>query len=402
MSSRIDNHIQKIEYDFIKKIIARRKEMGISQQKLAGLIGVPQSTIARCESMIVSPSLSTLIRIFDVLNINPSISTIKRSDKHIILVVDMNGCPNRCKHCWLGDLPNTIMNENSDELLVNLFKPYFKDITFYSWLREPDFCKNYEARWKKDNELSTIKPQRFELASFYKIVHDNNYVEFLKSVGTKKVQLTFFGLEKMTDKYIGRLGAYNELIKASIILKDNGIEPRWQIFINEENKNEISELINISKQMNIDEVFVHEGSCDGNNMKLYDIRINRNNIPNDIKEYYLNFDKILSEKECIEILKREGSYYVPHNSNEIVLNITSDFNVYFNFTSPSEKWLIGNILFDDFETIVDKIIKEDVPAINFSKKITVSELAKKYGNSKSEKVFSLDDYKMYLLNKATS
>ena len=30
------------------------------------------------------------------------------------LVVDMAGCPNRCKHCWLGHMPNYKMNEEDD------------------------------------------------------------------------------------------------------------------------------------------------------------------------------------------------------------------------------------------------------------------------------------------------
>lgn len=224
-------------------------------------------------------------------------------NKNLVICVDMKGCPNRCKHCWLGDLPNNVIDDNYAVYIVNLFKPYFKDITFYSWMREPDFCSNYKERWIKDNELSSIKPERFELASFYKIVRDPDYVKWLKEVGTKKVQLTFFGLEKTTDEYVGRKGAYQELMNASDLLKENDIEPRWQIFIYQTNKEELIELLNLAKHKNIKEVFVHEGSCDGNNRKLYDIRINKNEIPEAVKEYFLDYPNILSEKECIDILK---------------------------------------------------------------------------------------------------
>ena len=131
--------------------------------------------------------------------------------KSLTLVVDMKGCPNRCKHCWLGHFNNTPIEDNADEFLVAYFKNYFENITFYSWLREPDYTKAYVKRWNKDNEISiNVKPQRFELASFYKLNRDKNYVKFLKDVGVKVVQLTYFGLEEMTDKYVGRKGAYKE------------------------------------------------------------------------------------------------------------------------------------------------------------------------------------------------
>ena len=40
------------------------------------------------------------------------------SMKKLTLVVDMYGCPNRCKHCWLGHMPNRTMSENSDTLHI--------------------------------------------------------------------------------------------------------------------------------------------------------------------------------------------------------------------------------------------------------------------------------------------
>lgn len=321
-----------------------------------------------------------------------------KSSKSLCVCLDMYGCPNRCKHCWLGELPNNKLDDDSSNYIVNLFKPYFKDITFYSWLREPDFCSNYEERWINDNLLSSIKPERFELASFYKLVRDPKYVKWLKSVGTKKVQLTFFGLEKTTDEFVGRKGAYQELLKASEILKENAIEPRWQIFIYETNKEEVVELLKLAKQKDIKEILVHEGTCDGNNRKLYNIRINKSEIPDEVKEYFLDYQNILSEKECIEILKNDKTHYVPHNEDEIVLYMTSDLNVYFNFTNPSPTWKIGNIKDDNIDEIVRRAVEEDIPALNIARKITIEELVSKYGDNSSDRVFSLDDYKIYLLN----
>lgn len=384
--------------DIIDQIKLERKKQGITQTELANLLGCPQPSIVRIETKKISPTIGMLQRICDVLGMDITLVKKEKINKHLSICVDMYGCPNRCKHCWLGDLPNKPFLDGYDDFIVKLFKPYFKDISFYSWLREPDFCNDYKDRWIKDNELSSIKPQRFELASFYRIVRDPEYVKWLKEVGTKKVQLTFFGLEDTTDEFVGRKGAYQELIKASEILKGNEIEPRWQIFIYETNKEEVVKLLGIAKKMNIKEIIIHEGSCEGNNRKLYDIRINKDSIPDEVKPYYLDYQNVLSEKECIEILKDDKTHYLPRNDKEIVLYVTSDLNVYFNFTNPSPAWKIGNIKDDEIDDIVRKAVEEDIPAIMLSKSIIIKELVKKYGNCDSNRVFSVDDYKMYLLN----
>ena len=384
--------------DIIDQIKLERKRQGVTQTELANLLGCPQPSIVRIETKKISPTIGMLQRICDILGMDITLVKKEKINKALSICIDMYGCPNRCKHCWLGKLANEHFIDGYDDFIVKLFKQYFKDISFYSWMREPDFCADYKARWIKDNELSSIKPQRFELASFYKIVRDPEYVKWLKEVGTKKVQLTFFGLEKTTDEFVGRKGAYQELIKASEILKENDIEPRWQIFIYEKNKEEVVQLLGVAKEKDIKEIIIHEGSCDGNNRKLYDVRISKNNIPEEAKPYYLDYTNILSEKECIEILKNDKSYFVPHNDEDIVIYITSDMNVYFNFTNPSPTWKIGNIKDDDIDDIVRRIVEEDIPALMLAKTISIKELISIYGNTDSDRVFSIDDYKMYLLN----
>ena len=324
--------------------------------------------------------------------------------KTLSLVVDMNGCPNRCKHCWLGHMPNYKMDETCDEFIINYFKPYFENITYYSWLREPDYCKNYKERWIKDNKISiNLKPMRFELASFYMIVRDSNYVNFLKEVNVNTVQLTLFGLEDLTDKYVGRKGAYQEIIQATNLLIENNINVRWQAFINEENKEEIVQLLDVIEELKLKErckdfkFFVHEGSCDGENSKLYSIRIQKDNIPQNLMPYYLGYDELLEEKECIELLNESNekvNYEIP---NHLVLNISNTYDVYFNFTHISEEWKIGNLKEIDSKELVRRIVEKDTFAYNHMN-ITYRELTNKYGDIISTKVFSLGDYKSYLFN----
>lgn len=44
-------------------------------------------------------------------------------------------------------------------------------------------------------------------------------------------------------------------------------------------------------------------------------------------------------------------------------------------------------------------MEEDIPALNLAGKITLGELAARYGNLESDRAFQLNDYKDYLLNR---
>lgn len=328
--------------------------------------------------------------------------------KSLVLAVDMYGCPNRCRHCWLGNMPNKKMNPQDDAFIMDYFRPFFKNIAFYSWIREPDYCDDYRHRWRRDNDISVgIRPQRFELASFYRLVRDKDYVKFLKEVDTKTVQLTFFGLESLTDKYIGRKGAYTELLTATDILLQNGIVPRWQAFINEENKDEMIPLLRVAEKLCLKErceniggkftFFIHSGSCDGENYKLYSKRITKASIPREIIPNFLNFDKNETEAELCERLLTDDSYLSFAYGDTVVLYISNTFDVYFNFTHMKPDWVIGNLYKDSPEELMYKIINKKVKALEEARQITIGELVSRYGDKQSQKLFEASDYKIYLL-----
>ncbi len=326
-------------------------------------------------------------------------------DKQLNLAVDLNGCPNRCLHCWLGHMPNRKMEPDADRFIMDCFSPYFDRIAFYSWLREPDYCDDYAGRWKRDLEISkNARPERFELASFFRIVRDGRYIPFLRSVGVKKVQLTLFGLKDTQDRYVGRKGAFDEVMKVTDLLINGGITPRWQCFINEENQDEIVELFRMSRKIREKrcpelEFFVHEGSCDGENLKLYPIRILKRHIPEELIPFYLNYDQILTEKECCESLDKNDSQPSFPVGDIITLNISNGYDVFYNFTHMTLPWMIGNLKRDQPADLVQRILSGDTRALRTAGKHTWAELAARYGDPDSERAFGMDDYRMYLVNR---
>lgn len=329
--------------------------------------------------------------------------------KALSICADMYGCPNRCLHCWLGHFPNKAMERGADEWIVSLFKPYYESIAFYSWLREPDFCADYRERWERDKAISiNALPLRFELGSFWRLVRDPDYVNFLKEVGTKCVQLTFFGMEALTDKYVGRAGAFRELIAATELLIENGISPRWQCFINEENKDDIVKLLEYSGELRLPErcesfggffkFFVHEGSCDGENLKLYPIRIAKEHIPEELIPYHLDYKGLHNECELCEKLAGDGSHIVLPDEEDTVLYVSNEYDLFFNYENMTPEWRIGNLKTDGIGELMRRIDEEDTFALREVRKVTLGELIERYGDPNSRRAFSEDDYKTYLLN----
>ena len=62
------------------------------------------------------------------------------------IMVDLAGCPNRCRHCWLGEHRNGCMGAQEFIKIAIQFKRACeavengcRELSFFSWWREPDF-----------------------------------------------------------------------------------------------------------------------------------------------------------------------------------------------------------------------------------------------------------------------
>lgn len=55
--------------ELISAIIKQRNELGLSQRDLAAICGIPQSSVARIESLQTTPNLATLLKIMRPLGL---------------------------------------------------------------------------------------------------------------------------------------------------------------------------------------------------------------------------------------------------------------------------------------------------------------------------------------------
>ena len=336
----------------------------------------------------------------------------------IVVCVDMAGCPNRCKHCWVGHWPNGKLTEKDLRYVAEQFRPYTSRLVVDDWYREPDYRENYREMWDLCQELSDAHEEHYELASFWRLVRDESYTEWLVERGVKKVQLTLFGGREKTDYYVGRCGAYDEIIKSIDILLEHQIVPRIQFFVNQDTVGELPKVEKLIDELHLEErcrafgeefvFFMHQGGCDGENEQFYDIWITPEDItqlPKRMVDWTLKHFEASNLTEVFGRTEEELYWELMTDTStrdltelEPVFFVDQYMNVYPNRTAPSEYWCLGNLQTDGAEAVLKNYAENKSHAQQVRLNVSVCDMVKAVGNPKSQRLFTKGDYVDYVLN----
>jgi len=341
----------------------------------------------------------------------------------LTICLDMAGCPNRCRHCWVGHAPNAQLIEEDLRFVATAFRPFTDNLEVASWYREPDYPDNYRELWQLENELSDRRTvPHWELCSFWRAVRDEAYVPWLAALGVKVCQLTLFGGREKTDYYTGRKGAYDEIIKTIELLLANGIAPRIQTFLFKDNAEDLQSVVALIEKIRLEQrcaaigtsftAFVHQGSCDGANAKLnslYDLRPTTAEvakIPLLLADYSL---KHFGEKSILEVFgqtERELFTELSHDastkssvSDSPIFYVDNCFNVYPNFSEPSPHWCLGNLKTDGTGKVTQTYLGNCSAAAHTRLTTSISEMVCKFGSPDSLRLFDKSDYEAYILSR---
>jgi len=346
--------------------------------------------------------------------------------RDISVLVDMAGCPNRCRHCWLGYPPNKSLSEKIFRWVVQQFRewarpgeyePFASPLTALTWYREPDFAPNYRELYDLEKEINGGTTPRFELLSIWRLARDESYVTWAYDIGTRICQISFFGMEKTTDYFYRRKGAFRDCITATQRLLSAGIAPRWQLFLTEPILPELGDLIRLVESMNLEEhvsriggefcIFIHTPGPDGEAWNIEHLRPSVN-IISQIPDYLVEKTKrhfgITTIEEAIgyaendllpEILCDPKPYsYMP---DRLAFMVNSDLDVYSNIAEPMPWWRLGNLGIDGISAIMRRFENDELPGMQANFHIPVSELAKMYGEKGSRKIYKPGDLKSRLI-----
>ncbi|MBQ3864641.1 MAG: hypothetical protein II781_02255, partial [Clostridia bacterium] len=345
-------------------------------------------------------------------------STVNLSVPSLIAALDMYGCPNRCRHCWLGHSANPRLTTDDLVFVRDSFRPFTDHLEVDTWMREPDYASTYRELWDLREQLSDSVQPHFELMSVWRAVRDPAYIPWLYGMGVRRMQLTFFGGETLTDYYTGRRGAWQDLLRSLDLLLDNGIVPRIQIFLNQQTVQDLQPVIEMIRNCRLEErcaslgesleVFVHTGGCDGENRNQYPIWLRKEDLDL-IPEYLVqktlaytgaaSFSDLFgkSEREWVKELSssKDTENLALRHSDPAVFYVTSDFSVYPNFSAPAPYWKLGNLKTDPAGQVLERYLSNDSPAQNARLTVPLGKMISSFGNPRGEGLFQKDDYITY-------
>ena len=327
----------------------------------------------------------------------------------LTVCVDLHGCPNRCRHCFLPHQKNPHLSLETLDYVAEYFKPYTQAFTLYGYTREPHFHADYDKQTQREDSLSTHLPKRFELISVYRLVRDKAYIKFLKTQSIKKAQITLFGCEALTDAYTGRPQAFKEIMQAVDLLMTHGICPRFQIILTKETLNDLPNL----KDLLLNTIgpkltqasmpllcFVHTGSPIGNHRQHLNLWLTDEDIRK-IPSFFIEKSKEHFNTESIEDFLgiTETTIIKAHSSNENhvtvklkepIFYIDGNLDIYLHMTAYAVYSRLGNLKKDAPNILIDRYVNEEVLLMKLAKETPIKTLVKQ--GETTNRLFIPEDY----------
>jgi MoaA/NifB/PqqE/SkfB family radical SAM enzyme len=350
------------------------------------------------------------------------------ANKELSIAFDLCGCPNRCRHCWLGRASRRrIPLADAVDVFVRARDfvqdggalPHLEGIRFFGGtVREPHYGDDYREVRERELELNggVDYAAGFELLSVWRLAREPGYARWAHEIGTRRCQLTLFGLEDVTDWFYRRRGAFSDIRTATLRLMENGIQPRWQVFLTKKGISDLPGIWELAEELRLHErcaelsspfeLFLNDPTPIGEARGLMDLRLTPEDlgrIPADMVTATERYTKrqfcLLTEAGWIsEILGRPDEPIGLDESGETWFFVTPDWNVYSNRGSLEPWWRLGNCRTDGTEAAIKAFVDDSAQALAAASRLGLHEAARAYGRLRGERLFiSERDLRQYWL-----
>ena len=340
--------------------------------------------------------------------------------EQLSVTVDMAGCPNNCRHCWLGKQKNGNMAPWEFRKIATQFMDWrdensnaIKKLGFATWHREPDFHNNYRELWELEKELSSPgMVKRFELLSIWRLARDKSYARWAAEAfqthaenGVATCQVSFFGMEETTDWGVNRKGAFQDSITATNRLIEAGIAPRWQLFATKRGLGDFEEFTRLIYKLDLFkrceaigrkfEVFINSFSPEGNGFHIDHETLEEGDlakIPQGLVDICRDGIKHFGRPEYVLLDELSKDDSPPNLSANIhCISINAEYDAYPNIAEIAPWWRLGNLKTDGADAIIKAYRDETPPGMKANREIPISELARQYGVKSSKKLYDKSD-----------
>lgn len=333
------------------------------------------------------------------------------------VALDLAGCPNRCRHCYLGNRPNGRLSTDVLRQVAGAFrqwrrsgedKPYFTQVDVSSWYREPDYSDDYAALHDLERELSRRAPRRYELLSIWRLARDADYAPWAATLGPKVCQVTFFGGEKVTDWFCRRRGAWNDNLTATERLLAVGMIPRWQIILTRKGLPDLAAISAVADEMCLEkraallggrfDVFCNLPGPDGEAFDIEDMRLEESDlayIPAKLMESTRTHFGDVNWRTEADIVAGviAGGVIAPFVPDTTWFLVNADIDVFSNYGDLTRGWRLGNFGRDPLSGILDKFEGARTPALHAAFDVPTLELARRFGRRDSRFLYASGDLK---------
>ena len=347
----------------------------------------------------------------------------KIETEDIGVALDMHGCPNRCRHCYIRGHPNGCMSEDDLRWAVEQFRnhvrsgesgPAFEKLSVSSSVREPDYSDDYERLCDLEAELSDSGPNRYELLSIWRLARDDGYAEWAKRVGPDTCQITFFGMEETQDWFHRRKGAFRDSIRTTERLLDAGMEPRWQLFMTKKIRPDLDDLMRLADRLELRKriedlggefvMFIHPPALVGEGRSIASLSATLEDAKRVPQELVVSTQKHFSREEIwtteAETVSRIadagdecGTAWPYPPQPKLWFFVMHNWDVFANLATTDPWWQLGSMKHDPLSAILDRFEHDRIPALQMNTADTLRTLARRYGDPNSQTV--VNDIEQY-------
>ncbi len=333
--------------------------------------------------------------------------------RQIGVAFDMHGCPNRCRHCYLGSGTDRILSEEDVCWGVSQFRDCIarmggpaRTLSVATWFLEPDFSDDYRELYDLEAELSDGKPNRYELLSVWRLASDDSYAEWARSVGPDTCQISLFGLGETNDWFHRRKGAFQDSLVATERLLKAGMKPRWQIFLTTKLLPELDELLELVDQLQLRErvrefgaefqIFLHPPAPDHEARRIEDLRPTAEqvmNLPEVIlapTRKHFSREVLWQTEEALytELLSGGTAEAGDSLPDALWFLVCGNWDVFSNVGTLEPWYCLGNLKHDSVESILHRYEHDDVPGLRVQFHKPPAELAERYGDPRGQNIYS--------------
>jgi len=331
------------------------------------------------------------------------------------IAVDMCGCPNACRHCWLGRAQNKRLSVQDVRRVAEQFRGFFapgqagsavKGLVFSTCFREPDFSDDYKQLYELEAELSDGRPARYELLSVWRLARDPEYAPWAGRVGPGKCQIKFFGLAETHDWFCRRKGAFRDSLTATERLLEAGMKPRWQLFLTRKILPELGGLLELAEKLKLRErvaalggefeIFMQTPGPDGEARKIEHLRPSVEDLDG-IPEAIVEATRKYRKKDTLWRTERQWYQEILSGSDRVTCEsfeypelwffVTPDMDVFSNLSTLEPWWRLGNLESDPVESIVDAYLSNRALGLETIYTVPARALAGRYGDPDGRLVY---------------